>query len=67
MFFVFECETQNRKWSCEQKDVALVRAARNNRREATGVVSFLIDHGATPGCIRLGTTALCEAVKSGPW
>lgn len=56
---------QRRQWSLEQKDVALVKAARSPGQQSLDIMNTLIQEGCSVGCIRAGTTALCEAVKSG--
>ena len=56
---------QRRKYSAEQKGVALVRVCRNHNKDTLDIVKLLIHEGASVGSIRAGTTALCEAVKSG--
>ena len=56
---------QRRHWSQEQKDIAIVRASRGIRAESQEIVTLLLQDGAAINSIRCGTTALCEAVKSG--
>ena len=56
---------QRRHWSQEQKDIAIVKAARGIRAESQEIVMLLLQDGAAVNSIRVGTTALCEAVKSG--
>ncbi|WAR10173.1 EHMT2-like protein [Mya arenaria] len=54
-----------RYWSDEQKDVAVVKASRGRHAESHEVVTLLLQDSASPNSIRAGSTALCEAVKSG--
>ncbi|XP_052234805.1 uncharacterized protein LOC127847147 [Dreissena polymorpha] len=54
-----------RYWSDEQKDVAVVKASRGTRPESHEIVTLLLQDSASPNSIRAGSTALCEAVKSG--
>ncbi|XP_052812730.1 uncharacterized protein LOC128240236 isoform X1 [Mya arenaria] len=51
------------KWSQEQLDVALVRAARV-QSAGVDVVKLLLGAGASPTSIRASSTALCEAAKA---
>ncbi|KAL4217513.1 hypothetical protein ACF0H5_023962 [Mactra antiquata] len=52
-------------WSSEQKDIALVRACRGVKQESQEIVTLLLQDNVAINSIRMGTTALCEAVKSG--
>lgn len=54
-----------RHWSDEQKDIALVRASRGVKPESQEICTLLLQDHASVNSIRAGTTALCEAVKSG--
>ncbi|WAR10205.1 FEM1C-like protein [Mya arenaria] len=54
---------EREKWSQEQLDVALVRAARV-QSAGVDVVKLLLGAGASPTSIRASSTALCEAAKA---